>query len=78
MPVTSSLITLGSVLDVISLAPAWLSAVAGVIAAASAVTALTPTPRDDRFIGKVYRVLEILALNIGHAKDLPPNSGIKQ
>ena len=44
-----------------------------VVAAASTVTALTPTPRDDAMVGKLYKVLEILALNIGHAKDAPPN-----
>lgn len=44
-----------------------------IIAAASAVTALTPTPRDDIFIGKLYKGLEWLALNIGRAKDQPPN-----
>lgn len=43
------------------------------IAAASIVTAATKTPRDDEFLGKLYRILEILALNVGHAKDLPPN-----
>jgi hypothetical protein len=48
--------------------PDWLNAVTGVIAAASAVTALTPTPKDDRLLGRAYRVLQILALNIGFAK----------
>lgn len=53
--------------------PSWLSALSGIIAAASAVTALTPTPRDDRIVGKAYRLLDLLALNIGRAKDSPPN-----
>jgi len=44
-----------------------------IIAIASAVTALTPTPRDDVFIGKLYKFVEALALNIGHAKDTPTN-----
>lgn len=52
--------------------PAWLNAILAVIGAASAITALTPTPRDDQFIGKLYRILEVLALNIGKAKDKPP------
>lgn len=43
------------------------------IALASIVTAVTPTPRDDIFIGKLYKLLEAIALNIGHAKDAPPN-----
>lgn len=53
--------------------PSWLSAVAGIVAAASTVTALTPTPADDKWIGKLYRIIEVLALNIGHAKDVPAN-----
>jgi hypothetical protein len=49
--------------------PAWLNALTGVVAAASAVTALTPTPKDDKALGKAYRFLELLALNVGFAKD---------
>lgn len=40
-----------------------------VIAAASAVAALTPTPADDHFLGRAYRFIDMLALNLGHAKD---------
>jgi hypothetical protein len=43
--------------------PAWLNAIMAVISAASAVTALTPTPRDDQILGRIYRVLQFLALN---------------
>lgn len=45
------------------------------VTAASAFAALTPTPRDDSFVGKVYRVIEALALNVGCAKQTPPNRG---
>ena len=61
--------TLSQLPSVIASLPDWLAALTGVITAASAVTALTPTPRDDRFVGRAYRVLEVLALNIGFAKD---------
>jgi hypothetical protein len=44
-----------------------------VIALASAVTAATNTPRDDEFVGKAYKILEILALNFGKAKQVAPN-----
>jgi hypothetical protein len=44
--------------------PAWLNAIMAVISAASAVTALTPTPRDDQFLARIYRILEVLALNV--------------
>jgi hypothetical protein len=40
-----------------------------VIGVASAICALTPTPSDDLFVGKLYRIVELLALNVGHAKD---------
>ncbi|MGB0853845.1 MAG: hypothetical protein ACPGVA_04700 [Pikeienuella sp.] len=40
-----------------------------IIAAASAIAALTPTPADDHFLGRAYKILEVLALNFGHAKD---------
>ena len=35
---------------------------------ASAITALTPTPKDDAMVAKCYRVLEYCALVIGKAK----------
>jgi hypothetical protein len=37
-------------------------------AAASAIVALTPTPKDDQIIGKLYKIIETLALVIGRAK----------
>lgn len=40
-----------------------------IVAAASAFAALTPTPSDDTFVGKLYKVVDWLALNIGKAKD---------
>ena len=35
---------------------------------ASAITALTPTPKDDAMVAKAYKVLEYFALVIGKAK----------
>ena len=36
----------------------------------SAICAVTPTPKDDAFLGKyVYPVIELIALNIGKAKE---------
>lgn len=46
---------------------------AAVIASASVLTAVTPTPRDDTLGGAVYRCLEVLALNVGRAREEPPN-----
>ena len=46
-----------------------LFAVSAIVAAASAVAALTPTPKDDNLVAKAYKVIDWLALNIGKAKD---------
>lgn len=50
-----------------------LRAAAILVASASVIAALTPTPRDDAWLGRLYRVLEVLAFNFGRAKDTPPN-----
>jgi hypothetical protein len=42
--------------------------VTAIIAAASAIAALTPTPRDDTFVGKAYKLIDWLALNVFNAK----------
>ena len=40
-----------------------------VVTLASAVTAATPTPKDDAFMGKyVYPIIEYMSLTIGKAK----------
>ena len=40
-----------------------------VVAVASAIASITPTPKDDEFVAKLYKILDALALNIGKAKD---------
>lgn len=40
-----------------------------VVAAASAIAALTPTPKDDHWAAKLYKIVDWLALNVGKAKD---------
>jgi hypothetical protein len=47
-----------------------------IIACASALAAMTPTPKDDEFVSrlgkawsKLYKVVDILALNVFRAKD---------
>ncbi len=55
----------------------WVSLVAtagSVCMAASAITALTDTPRDDLWVARVYRVIEVLAMVTGKAKDVPGQS----
>lgn len=40
-----------------------------VIAIASAVAAATPTPAQGTPLGAVYKVVDLLALNVGRAKE---------
>ena len=54
-----------------------LTTVTTVVTVASAVCAVTPTAKDDQFMGKyVYPFLEVLAFNIGKAKDAKPKEEI--
>ena len=46
-----------------------LGVVTSVIAACSAIAALTPTPKDDGFVKWCYKIIDMLALNVGNAKD---------
>jgi hypothetical protein len=46
----------------------WIGIITGVVCAASIICALTPTPKDDAMISKLYKIVELLALNIGKAK----------
>jgi hypothetical protein len=46
----------------------YLEAALAIHAACSAITALTPTPKDDQLVRKLYRIIEIGALVIGRAK----------
>ena len=42
-----------------------------IVTAASVIAAITPTPADDTAVGKLYKIIDTLALNFGRAKDLP-------
>jgi|TARA_E500000318_G_scaffold78487_1_gene73359 hypothetical protein len=44
----------------------WVTAI---VTISSLVAASTPTPKDDLWIGKLYKVIDMLALNIMKAKD---------
>jgi len=43
--------------------------ISGIVFIASAIAAITPTPKDDKWIGKLYKIIDVCALNIGKAKD---------
>ena len=44
-------------------------AVTATSAAFAAIAAVTPTPKDDTWAAKAYKIVDWLALNIGKAKD---------
>jgi hypothetical protein len=46
-----------------------ISTFTAIVAAASAIAALTPTPTDDSITAKLYKIVDWLALNVGKAKD---------
>ena len=47
----------------------YLTLVLAVHALASAITALTPTPADDKIVAKAYRIIEVVAGVVGKAKE---------
>jgi len=47
----------------------WYSILTATVALASAIAALTPTPKAGTILAKVYGIIDILALNIGKAKN---------
>jgi hypothetical protein len=47
----------------------WFGIVTAVIALASAITVVTPTPAPGTTLAKVYAAIDFLALNLGKAKD---------
>ena len=46
-----------------------ISIVTMIVTAASLIAASTPTPKDDVWIGKLYKLVDALALNVGKAKE---------
>jgi len=52
------------------------SIVTATVSLASAIAAITETPADDTVVGKIYRILDLFAFNIGRAKQLPKNNNL--
>ena len=52
---------MGYILDAFNIATA-------LIALASAIAAMTETKKDDNLVGKLQKLLDVVALNIGKAK----------
>jgi len=49
--------------------PAWISAISLLVAGAAAIAALTPTPKDDAILARIRKIVDMLALNVGNAKN---------
>ena len=35
----------------------------------SVIASLTPTPKDDEWVAKWYKIIDLLAVNVGRAKE---------
>ena len=42
-----------------------------IISVSSIIAAVTPTPKDDVWIGKLYKLVDMMALNVWKAKQKP-------
>ena len=42
-----------------------------IISVSSIIAAVTPTPKDDVWIGKLYKLIDLMALNVWKAKQKP-------
>lgn len=49
--------------------PAWVAALTGLVTAATAITAMTPTTADDAILNKVLAALNFIAGNFGKNKN---------
>ena len=39
------------------------------VASCSAIAAVTPTPKDNSMVAKAYKIVDLLAINVGKAKE---------
>tara|TARA_R100001377_G_scaffold85206_2_gene70785 strand:- start:3115 stop:3324 length:210 start_codon:yes stop_codon:yes gene_type:complete len=47
----------------------WFGVAAAAVVLASSIAALTPTPKEGTLLAKAYKIIDLLALNIGKAKE---------
>lgn len=55
-------------MDIISTFMEWINYATVVVAIASTITSMTDTPKDDQFVAKIYKIIDVLAINVGKAK----------
>lgn len=55
------------ILQILSIQP-WFPVITGVITTASAIAAITPTPKAGSRWSKLYKIIDFAALNVGKAK----------
>ena len=52
----------------------WIQVLTWLVMGASIIAALTPTPADDKIVGKLYKIIDLFAINVGKAKEDAKNS----
>jgi hypothetical protein len=55
-------------MDIISTVLDWVNYATLAVAIASTIASLTDTPKDDKVVAKLYKIVDLLALNVGKAK----------
>lgn len=63
-----NIIVMETIIEALQANP-YFGVITAVIALASAIAAITPTPKEGSILAKVYKVIDLLALNVGKAKD---------
>jgi|TARA_R110002124_G_scaffold246154_1_gene411252 hypothetical protein len=56
-------------MDIVMSMVTWVTLI---VTVSSLIAATTSTPKDDVWIGKIYKFIDMLALNIGKAKEVAP------
>ncbi len=49
--------------------PGWLDGLAMLVSASAAIAALTPSRSDDAVLGALLRIINIVGLNVGRARN---------
>lgn len=55
--------------NIVTNAETYLQIAANIIAAAALIAALTKNTTDDTWVGRIRKVIDVLALNVGNARN---------